>query len=491
MNTVSTSACHHLHVRALHTSTKALTLSVLTVLALLQGLLAHAQAIDPAAPPPPPPDAPLHTNKFRTFPPPPIDPALISCLTNRLFLRTAINTNPRRSATADAGSSKANDAIGNKEDDAIRKAMGWFARTQETNGCWSGRLHGTPGSGSQSPIALTGLAMLSYMSYGQTHSPSSNNTRFVKANIGDHTQVMSNAVNWMLKQVTTNGALRDGEAGRMYDHSIGTYALCEAYWMTKDLKLKEPCERLIAYACRAQNPQTGGWRYRPVFESPQEPGDLSVSGFHIMALAAAKYGGLDVPTNNVDGAKAFLKSKSSGQYGGHFRYHDPDHPDVTLTMVAVGNYCSQLLANGERNDIGRIEEGKVYLLANLPNTSRMDYYYWFYGSYALHYIPRSLQGDPWGSVQVPAKARWHGALAPILLSKQVQGGTEDGSWSPDDVRFRDGYGRHVTTAFAVLAFGAPYRFSLMERGYIRRNLRDPDGGTLIKTQSVTNGVRAL
>src|SRR5436190_4773178 len=46
-----------------------------------------------------------------------------------------------------------------------------------------------------------------------------------------------------------------------------------------------------------------GWRY-----APKSEGDLSVSGWFIMALKSAKVAGLKVPAASLDGAIKFLDS---------------------------------------------------------------------------------------------------------------------------------------------------------------------------------------
>ena len=53
--------------------------------------------------------------------------------------------------------------------------------------------------------------------------------------------------------------------------------------------------------------ETGGWRYGP----QKSPGDLSISGWQIMAIKSAQMAGLDVPAIVSTRAKAFLQACSN------------------------------------------------------------------------------------------------------------------------------------------------------------------------------------
>ena len=46
--------------------------------------------------------------------------------------------------------------------------------------------------------------------------------------------------------------------------AIGAIALCEAYGITKDEKIKSAALAAIKYTINAQHQQRGGWRYSPV-----------------------------------------------------------------------------------------------------------------------------------------------------------------------------------------------------------------------------------
>ena len=83
----------------------------------------------------------------------------------------------------------------------------------------------------------------------------------------------------------------------------------------KDKMLGRAAQQAIKFIESAQNQRTGGWRY-----TPGEEGDTSVVGWQVMALKSAQMAGIPVNQATFDGAKQFLKSCSSGSYGGQFAY---------------------------------------------------------------------------------------------------------------------------------------------------------------------------
>ena len=96
----------------------------------------------------------------------------------------------------------------------------------------------------------------------------------------------------------------------MYDHGVGALALVELYGVTKDSTLRPRAQAAIDFIADSQH-EEGGWRYKP-----KDPGDLSVTGWMIMALASARMSGLNVEERTLKGARKFLESVSGGKNGG-------------------------------------------------------------------------------------------------------------------------------------------------------------------------------
>ena len=95
--------------------------------------------------------------------------------------------------------------------------------------------------------------------------------------------------------------------GGAYSHPIRTYALCEAYTMTKIPKLKEFAKRAAKVIVDGQNPN-GGWAYK-FGQGIGAHVDLSITGWCIQALKAFALTGItDVSVDDaMDKAIEYVK----------------------------------------------------------------------------------------------------------------------------------------------------------------------------------------
>src|SRR5262245_18453472 len=82
--------------------------------------------------------------------------------------------------------------------------------------------------------------------------------------------------------------------GGMYAHGLATIAICEAYGLSQDAKLRQPAQLAINYIVEAQDPVGCCWRYRP-----KERDDTSVVGWQVMALKSGQMSGLYVPEKTM------------------------------------------------------------------------------------------------------------------------------------------------------------------------------------------------
>ena len=125
-------------------------------------------------------------------------------------------------------------------------------------------------------------------------------------------------------------------------------------------------------------------------------------------------------------------------------------------MVAEGMFCQQLLRqyaiDNRLEKTGEIDKrlntAAKNLVGNLPSR-RDNYYYWYYGSLAMH----QNQGEPW--------EKWNEKLRPILLDWQNTRNPKDkkiyGSWDPIG-QWGPKSGRCVVTAMATLSLEVYYRY---------------------------------
>ncbi len=127
-----------------------------------------------------------------------------------------------------------------------------------------------------------------------------------------------------------NGYFGDGA----YVHSIATFAICEAYGMTRDPKLYGIMNSAVSKIIEGQR-DAGGWDYN-YGNSPRR--DLSVSGWNMQALNAARSASANVPDlkraikKAVDDVKTYRDSKT-----GMFSYSNEQSGSPSLT--GVGTLC--------------------------------------------------------------------------------------------------------------------------------------------------------
>ena len=178
---------------------------------------------------------------------------------------------------------------------AVQEGLAWLGRHQRDDGGWSLDVRAdckiVPGCPEdihvESDTAATGLALLPFLGAGHIHTQPSRYRDQVKLGI-----------EWLLRKQQKSGELFLGGQihSQFYSHAIASMALCEAYGLSKDPRLKEPAQRAINFIAESQNKYDGGWRY-----SPGMAGDTSVFGWQMFALRSAKLAGLDVPKNVLRG----------------------------------------------------------------------------------------------------------------------------------------------------------------------------------------------
>lgn len=344
---------------------------------------------------------------------------------------------------------------------AVELALAFLATQQLSDGRW--RLDqwnpDRPAGSSEdlsslrSDTAATGLALLAFLGAGYTHL--------------DHRyqSVVGSGISWLVGSQQPNGALfrpdtDPDRAGQIYAHGIASIALCEAYGMTRDPRLREPAERAVEFILAAQDPVHGGWRYTKRAEEPQwrRESDTSVSGWQLMALKSAEMAGLEVPAQAWQRAAGWLNKAQSDQ-GARYCY-SPLVPDTlgqtsgrepNLAMTAEGLLMRMYL--GWNQSQPSLRRGADYLKANLPELDRRkpklrDAYYWYYATQVMF----QMQGDHW--------RQWRESLWPILVQTQQQEGPSAGSWDPNyPVRDRWAHagGRIYVTTLNVLMLEVAYR----------------------------------
>ncbi len=188
-------------------------------------------------------------------------------------------------------------------DQAVDSALTFLASTQDREGAWSAGYRG------QNP-AITALVVMAFMSAGNVPGE------------GQYGKTVKRGIEFVLAAQAPNGLIASEGHYEMYQHGICTLMLAEAVGMT-DGKLGETVKsklekavQIILRARRKTGYHKGGWRYRV----QGDDGDISVTGWQLMALRAAKNVGCDVPPEAVENAVEFIKRCHDPYNTGGYRY---------------------------------------------------------------------------------------------------------------------------------------------------------------------------
>jgi hypothetical protein len=371
-----------------------------------------------------------------------------------------------------------------ESEQAVNLALAWLAEHQLANGAWSfdhrlGRCQGRcsdPGSGMAKAVnGATGMALLPFIDHGNTHQA------------GNYRQNVAAGLQFLIARMGKDGSLWE-QGGTMYSHALGLLALCEDLRVNAETldgssefssasssatrkqgtrsatghtrpnpnagsgrqtaqKKKgqqaqqqgDPLDRLVpaaaaralAFTLTCQDPRRGGWRY-----GRGQPGDISVTGWHVMALHSATAVGLPIPALTTRGAVAFLDSVQSN-YGATYGYMEPH--SVTPTRTSIGLLC-RVYTGWNRPQLQR----GVELLAAVGPSER-DMYYNYYGTLLLHHYGGPLWDE------------WNRKLRDYLIRTQSHQGHETGSWSFRPNSMTSAAGRHFDTCMACLILETYYR----------------------------------
>ena len=207
---------------------------------------------------------------------------------------------------------------------AVMKALRWLKVNQASDGSWP----------TVKPAA-TGLAVLTYLAHGET--PSS-------PEFGDTVRL---ALDFLINSVYDEGgtAKVHGADGNEYAFLIATYALCEAYGMTRNPNAGEVAEKCLARIVQNQSP-TGGWDYKVNKASTRD--DMSFAGWALQALKAGKMAGLHISGMDECIKKAIKCLKTRNFKDNGFNYTAGGAP---TGLTATGCLCMQLLGYMKEKEV--------------------------------------------------------------------------------------------------------------------------------------------
>ncbi|MBK8208038.1 MAG: terpene cyclase/mutase family protein [Planctomycetes bacterium] len=391
-------------------------------------------------------------------------------------------TLPGGGATGSRGQSRRADGLrkhggGSDTEDAVEMGLAWLAKVQDHDGRWDSdgyMTHYLPGAPqhermaegvgmARNDVGITALCLLAFTGAGHDHLE------------GKYAGTVKAARDWLLSRQRADdggfGLPTDTYRPTFYGHAIATLALCDLYMLTGDEKLRTPVQRAVNYLCDCQG-DGGGWDYAQRYPGDTrwnrpERDDLSISGWAMLALTAAREAGLKVPVDSLVKLAGLMREAT--RKDGEAIYADQGVREFHrgMGMLAVSNLSRRLL--GEAGDSPMQTRQRERMSATPPNwkaASELEgsnMYYWYYGSLALM-VGRDADGgeDRW--------RKWNIELKKTLLPNQNKSGPRRGSFDPGgDYWAQAGGGRLYSTALCVLMLEIYYRY---EPEYLRSHARE-------------------
>ncbi|MFC1452586.1 prenyltransferase/squalene oxidase repeat-containing protein [Verrucomicrobiota bacterium] len=313
---------------------------------------------------------------------------------------------------------------------AVLRALRWLKQHQEHDGSW--HLGSADGPESGAAPAMTGLALLAFLAHGETPDP----------RCEEFGPTVQRGLEWLLASQTENGRFA-GQDSHEYGHPIATYALSEAFGMTRHPHIKTAAEAATGVIIRGQN-ATGGWDYNC---RPSSRADTSYMGWCVQALKAAQIAGIEAPglqAAMLRAVEGFKKNASVVQGG--FGYTGPGRHALTC----VGVLGMQLLGVGNAPEARR---GGRSLREATCDWDRPwgtnPVYYWYYITQARFHAGGSAWSD------------WNRRFAPELMRRQIVVRGEDersetGHWEPASAK-EHSQSPVYTTVLCVLSLEVYYR----------------------------------
>jgi hypothetical protein len=305
-----------------------------------------------------------------------------------------------------------------KGQEAVLKALRWLMAQQTPNGSWGGA-GGSP--------AHTGLALLCFLAHGET--PLSE----------EFGLCVQKGMQWLASTMVD----KKNVGQRAYGHGIATYALAEAYSMTRIPFLRVAMEVGLDTIIKGQ--QAGGG-----FDYDYAKGgrwDLSVGGWQFQALKAGYVAGASNPGLKEAISQALSFCKDTAYKNGRFGYASPG---TGGNMTGVGTVAMQLMGMGHVREVQAAletiakERLDIYeKVKSNPATfgavASQSLYGWYYDTQAMF-----NQGDK-------AWRNWQKVFEDVLIKAQKP----DGHWEVTEGAAADPI---LATTWACLQLEVYYRY---------------------------------
>lgn len=305
---------------------------------------------------------------------------------------------------------------------AVGKALNYLASQQNPNGSW-----GSPESfKTGDAAALSSLALLAFFAHGET---------FQSKQYGEN---IRKGCDFLIELAHSPNI---EYAGKGFGHAILSYALAEGFAVTGSLSLRNALETRIKYILSHQNafgsfamnydnspqppPTQEQLRENPLFleiMAGESACDLSLLGWHIQALTAAKNTGINMENldKSLTMALEALVKIHQGKKGGFSQGINMKRFPASDNMIPVGLLGMYFLNAGNSAPARRAER---LLEEKRPpqwmHGGSFPLYRWYYQTQALFQVEKG-RGKRWNT--------WNENLKKELLKLQ----NPDGSWPMPD-----------------------------------------------------------
>ncbi|MFN0129603.1 MAG: hypothetical protein ACKV19_23295 [Verrucomicrobiales bacterium] len=285
----------------------------------------------------------------------------------------------------------------------VVRALTWMKNNQNEDGSW----------GASNKASMTGLCLLSYL--GHCELPDTSR---------EYGETVLKGITWLIDLWMKREFLSEHDPksnAAPYEHGIASYALAEAYSMTRYgtkriPNLREAVLGSIDVIVKGQDSE-GGWNYG--YGSPSGGGsDMSVSGWQIQAMNAAAHTGMEFPGIEEAFKKGMVYVQNSQAENGAFGYRGKEGAKYGMTGVASLALIMGGLDRGQElrraTDFIREEWGKRRIPFEYDAAEAE-----LYGSYYVNQVAFMRGGKLWRD--------WNKALQEELLPNQ----NEDGSYKEE------------------------------------------------------------
>jgi hypothetical protein len=277
-------------------------------------------------------------------------------------------------------------------EEAVMNGLRWLKTKQNPDGTWGQKYKG----------AMTGLALLCFLGHGEN---------YYSVEFGETVRKGVNAL-------VTEGEKQGGRLAFSktlatqtgpYEHGIATYALAEAFAITREERIPPVLTNAVKHITQGQGPD-GGWMYR---YDRSVPSDTSVSGWQFQALKAVHLTQLNIPgvEQALDKAVGNLERVFDPKTG-HFGYRNKGDRKGSLTGVGALNMLMWKQGKGSmvRDAIKAIVDGPTVNY----HEGEQDLYAWYYHTQAC----LLYGGASWD--------KWNRMFQDQIALSQ----NPDGSWPP-------------------------------------------------------------